>query len=198
MPSGAPRIEAFRAKILKLRTGPGFSADRVLPALGTDFVDETPVPVPLHSMFGCGDPARRVHPSAWCNPFASMASTEEEAVAKFKCYAYSRADVASWLHPLSGKRLVAEVGIQGAHAYVLSGMLLELAENKETQNKMATDTNDEDGTDTDEMDSLLPYSPFCQLNANTIDGCICGDVDGLELTVRAMGEQGLNIGKEIF
>ena len=47
------------------------------------------------------------------------------------------------------------------------------------------------------MDSLLPYSPFSQLNANTSDGCIFGDVDGLELTVRAMGEQGLNIGKEI-
>ena len=84
MPSGAPRLAAFRAKVLDLRAGPGFSADRVLPALGTDFVDETPVPVPLHSMYiGCGDPATRVQPPAWCNRFASTASTEEEAVVKF-------------------------------------------------------------------------------------------------------------------
>ena len=122
-------MQPFEQRFSDLRAGPGFSADRVLPALGTDFVSETPVPVPLHSMYiGCGDPATRVHPSAWCNPFASTASTEEEAVAKFRSYAYSRADAASWLHPLSGMRLVAEVGIQGAHAAVLSEMLLELAE----------------------------------------------------------------------
>ena len=54
--------------------------------------------------------------------------TEEEAVAKFRDYAYSRAYATSWLHPLSGMRLVAEVRIQGAHATVLSEMLLELAE----------------------------------------------------------------------
>ena len=141
-------------------------------------------------------PARRVHPSAWCNPFASTASTEEEAVVKFKSYAYSRADAASWLHPLSGMRLVAEVGIQGAHAAVLSEMLLGLAYGK-VQNKMATDFHDEDVTDTDEMDPGLPYSPFSQLNANTSDECLFGDVDGLELTVRAMGVLGLNLGNEI-
>ena len=44
---------------------------------------------------------------------------------------------------------------------------------------------------------MLPYSPFSQLNANTSDGCLFGDVDGLELTVRAVGELGLNLGKEI-
>ena len=53
---------------------------------------------------------------------------------------------------------------------------------------MATDTNDEDGTDTDEMETLLPYSPFSQLNANTSDGCIFGDVDGLRSMGRARVE----------
>ena len=62
---------------------------------------------------------------------------------------------------------------------------------------MATDFHDEDGTDTVEMDPLLPYSPFSQLNANTSDGCIFGDVVGLELSVWAMGELGLNLGKVI-
>ena len=75
-----------------------------------------------------------------------------------------------------------EVGIQGAHASVLSEMLLELAGKEKIQNKMATATNDEDGTDTNEIETLLPYSPFSQLNANTSDGCLFGDVDGLELT----------------
>ena len=62
---------------------------------------------------------------------------------------------------------------------------------------MATNTHDEDDTDTDEMNPALPYSPFSQLKANTSDGCLVGDADGLELTVRAVGEQGLNLGKKI-
>ena len=45
------------------------------------------MPVPLDSLYiGCGDPSMRVHPSPWCNPFASMASSEEEAVAMFREY----------------------------------------------------------------------------------------------------------------
>ena len=158
------------------------------------------MPVPLHSMYiGCGDPAMRVHPSAWCNPFASTASTEEEAAARFRDYAYSRADASSWLHPLSGMRLVAEVGIQGAHAAVLSEMLLDLAEwsSEKVQDHLTTDMPDEDDTDTDEINPMLSHSPFSQLSANTGDGFLFGDVDGHELTVRAVGEQGLNLGKEI-
>ena len=106
-------------------------------------------------------------------------------------FACSCADAASWLHPLSGMRLVAEVGIQGAHAAVLSEMLLELAElaYEKVQNNTSTDMHDEDHTNTDEVNPVLSYSPFSQLNF--------GDVDGLELTVRAVGELGLNLGKEI-
>ena len=48
------------------------------------------------------------------------------------------------------------------------------------------------------MEPMLPYSPFSQLNANTCDECLFGDVVGLELSVRAMGELGLNLGKVNF
>ena len=83
------------------------------------------MPVPLDSLYiGCGDPSIRVHPSPWCNPFASMASSEEEASANFREYAHSRADASSWLHPLSGMRLIAEVGIKGVHVIILSVMLV--------------------------------------------------------------------------
>ena len=91
-------------------------------------------------------------------------------------------------------RLVAEVGIQGAHAAVLSEMLLELAE---LAYEKVQNVHDEFDTNTDEVNPVLPYSTFSQLNANTSDGCLFGDVDGLELTVRAVGEQGLNLGKEM-
>ena len=101
--------------------------------------------------------------------------------------------MASWLHPLSGMRLVAEVGIQGAHAAVLSEMLLELAELAYVK---VQNIHDEVDTNTDEVNPVLPYSTFSQLNANTSDGCLFGDVDGLELTVRAVGEPGLNLGKK--
>ena len=94
-------------------------------------------------------------------------------------------------------RLVAEVGIKGAHANVLIEMLLGLAELANGENKMATDRHDEDVTETDEVDPVLAYSPFFQINGNTSDGCLSGDVDGLDLTVRAMGGLGLNLGKEI-
>ena len=43
---------------------------------------------------------------------------------------------------------------------------------------------------------MVPHSPFSQFNANTSDKCPFGDVDGFELTVRAVGELGLNLGKE--
>ena len=57
--------------------------------------------------------------------------------------------------------------------------------------------HDEDDTNTDEVNPVLSCSPFSQLNAYTSDGSLFGDVDGLELTVRAVGELGLNLGKEI-
>ena len=87
------------------------------------------------------------------------------------------------MHPLSGMRLVAEVGIQGAHAAVLSEMLLEIAE---LAYEKVQNIHDEIDTNTDEVNPVLPYSTFPQLNANTSDGCLFGDVDGLELTVRAV------------
>ena len=129
MPSGDPVVVALRERILELRPGPGFSDGPLLPCLGIDFVKEIPVPVPLDGMYiGCGDPSMRVHPSPWCNPFASTASSEEEAVAMFREYSHSRADASSWLHPLSGMRLIAEVGIKGVHVIILSEMLAVVAE----------------------------------------------------------------------
>ena len=52
-----------------------------------------------------------------------------------------------------------EVGIQGAYASVLSEILLELAGNNQIQNKMATDTNDEDSTDTTRRNPCSPTRP---------------------------------------
>ena len=52
-----------------------------------------------------------------------------------------------------------EVGIQVAYASVLSEILLELAGNNEIQNKMATDTNDEDITDTTRRTPCSPSLP---------------------------------------
>ena len=119
----------MREQILELRPGPGFSDGLLLPCLGIDFVKEIPVPVPLDSLYiGCGDPSIRVHPSPWCNPFASMASSEEEASANFREYAHSRADASSWLHPLSGMRLIAESGIKGVHTVILSELLEIMSE----------------------------------------------------------------------
>ena len=68
---------------------------------------------------------------------------------------------------------------------------------RKVQNYMATDMHDDDDTDTDEVNPVLSCSPFSQLKANTCDGCLFGDVDGLVLTVRAVGELGLFLGNQI-
>ena len=128
MPSGSPRLVDIRERVFELRAGPGFMAASILPALGIDYVNDVPVPVPLDCMYiGCGDPSIRLHPTVWCNPFASTASSEEDAIIKFADYAAARADKRAWLHPLSGMRLIAERGIVGAHEAVIVEMLDELS-----------------------------------------------------------------------
>ena len=165
MPSGGPRIVALREQVLQLRPGPGFSDDLLLPCLGVDFVEEVPVPVPLDSLYiGCGDPTIRLHPSPWCNPFAPLASSEEEAHSDFKEYAFSRADASAWLHPLSGMRLIAETGIKGVHAVVLSEILDIMAEASRRKRQDAQDPPehpDDEQSDSDEINKIftknLPY-----------------------------------------
>ena len=129
IPSGHGTAVLHRQLLRDTCLGNGFLTEKFSPAEGVNFVQAVPVPLPIgHVYVGSGNEGIRLRPSPWLNPHALVASTEDQACDQFEAYASRRADVLQWLRPLSGQRLVAEAGIGGAHAKVLSKIIHQLSD----------------------------------------------------------------------
>ena len=127
IPSGLPRIVAARQRVIDLVLGPGFLPQKFSKV--KDIIRGPVVlPLPLDTFYvGSGQRFIRVRPSPWCNPYAAGAPSEPAARAQFWEYARSRADFVQWLVPLSGRVLLAEEGLTGAHISDLRDMIDLLA-----------------------------------------------------------------------